>query len=115
MDTITYILEIIVFVVKLISVIILLVGLFTHLKDLMVGLISKNEVQIQAVKNKLGGIVLLGLEILIIADIVETVINPTFYDIGLLAAVVAIRTIISYFLNKEIREGNSIVEQKNNK
>ena len=54
------------------------------------------------IRNYLGSYVLLGLEILIAADIIETIIHPTFGDIVRLAAVVIIRTVISYFLNKEI-------------
>ncbi|RVU54142.1 DUF1622 domain-containing protein [Anaerosphaera multitolerans] len=83
---------------------VLLTGLFLNLKDLTLSILTKNAEQVKTVKNRLGGIVLLGLEILIIADIVETIINPTFDEIALLAAIVAIRTAISYFLNKEIQE-----------
>lgn len=54
------------------------------------------------IRNYLGSYVLLGLEILIAADIIETIFHPTFEDIVRLAAVVIIRTVISYFLNKEI-------------
>lgn len=38
------------------------------------------------------------------ADIIETIINPTFQDIIKLGLIVVIRTMISYFLNKEISE-----------
>ena len=50
----------------------------------------------------LGGYILLSLEILISAGIIESIIKPTLQDIFQLAALVVIRTIISYFLNKEI-------------
>lgn len=106
MSIVMHILDAIVFIVKMVSVAVLVIGLFLHLKDLTVGIFSKDAQQVQAVKNQLGGIVLLGLEILIIADIIETVLNPSFQDIALLAAIVAIRTAISYFLNKEIREAH---------
>jgi uncharacterized membrane protein len=56
------------------------------------------------IRNFLGSYVLLGLEILIAADIIETIIHPTFADIVRLAVVVIIRTIISYFLNMEIEK-----------
>lgn len=54
------------------------------------------------IKNYLGTYILLGLEVLIAADIIESIMNPTLEDILVLAAVVVIRTIISYFLGKEI-------------
>ena len=104
MELFVNILEISVNIVKFVSVLVLVGGLCLYLKDITLAVISKNSENIKKVKNKLGAIVLLGLEILIIADIVETIINPTFKDIGLLAAIVAIRTAISYFLNKEIEK-----------
>ena len=52
----------------------------------------------------LGSYLLLGLEFLIAADIIQTILEPTFEDVGLLAAVIAIRTGLSYFLNKEMKE-----------
>ncbi|MEA5004091.1 MAG: DUF1622 domain-containing protein, partial [Christensenella sp.] len=58
--------------------------------------------KLQDAKNGLSGYVLLSLEILIVADIIETIVKPTLEDIVRLAAIVAIRTVISYFLNKEI-------------
>lgn len=56
------------------------------------------------IKNYLGSYVLLSLEILIAADIIESIINPTPADLFRLGAVVVIRTVISYFLHKEIED-----------
>lgn len=53
-------------------------------------------------KNYMGTYILFGLEILIAADIIETIMNPTMEEIVFLAAVVVIRTVISYFLGKEM-------------
>lgn len=55
-------------------------------------------------KNALGVYILLSLEILIAADIIESIVKPTFEDIFRVGCIVAIRTVISYFLNKEIHE-----------
>lgn len=111
MDIVMKILEIIVLVIKLVSVIVLLLGLLFCIRSLLAFAVSRrhgeNEQQVQHIKNELGRYVLLGLEILIIADIIESIINPSFKDIGRLAAIVAIRTVISYFLNKEIQEAGS--------
>lgn len=65
------------------------------------------------IRNFLGSYVLLGLEILIAADIIETIIHPTFADIVRLAVVVVIRTVISYFLNMEIEK--ALKDAQNNK
>ena len=56
------------------------------------------------IRNFLGSYILLSLEILIAADIIESIINPTMEDILRLAAVVVIRTVISYFLHREIQD-----------
>ncbi len=95
-------------VVKLLSVLILVVGLLLNIKDVIVGVFLKNSKKMNAVRNNLGTVILLSLEILIIADIIETIINPTFQDVGLLAAIVAIRTAISFFLNKEMEKAAAL-------
>lgn len=60
-------------------------------------------------KNALGVYVLLSLEILIAADIIDSIAKPTWEDIVRLGAIVAIRTVIAYFLNKEIRDDGELV------
>jgi len=45
---------------------------------------------------------LLGLQFSLAADIVRSVIAPTWNDIGQLAAIAAIRTFLNYFLEKDI-------------
>lgn len=56
------------------------------------------------IKSFLGSYILLSLEILIAADIIESIIKPTFQDIFKLGILVIIRTVISYFLHKEIED-----------
>lgn len=51
----------------------------------------------------LGRAILLGLELLVIADIIGTVaIEPTLQNLGVLAAIVAIRTALSFALELEV-------------
>ena len=47
---------------------------------------------------------LLGLEFLIASDILKTVFEPTLNELALLGGIVVLRTILSVFLNKEIKE-----------
>jgi uncharacterized membrane protein len=51
----------------------------------------------------LGSHLLLGLEIFIAADIINSVASPTWEKVGLLGAIVGIRTVLSYFLALEMR------------
>ncbi len=62
----------------------------------------------ESVRHLFASYLLLALEFLIAADIIVTVIHPTFEEIAILASIVAIRTVISYFLEKEIDKFNKI-------
>ncbi|WP_292463291.1 DUF1622 domain-containing protein [Methanolobus sp.] len=48
--------------------------------------------------------ILFGLEFLIAADVIRTVLDPSVEEILTLGAVVLIRTIMAYFLSKEVEE-----------
>ena len=61
----------------------------------------------ESVRHQFASYLLLALEFLIAADIIATVIHPTFEEIAILASIVAIRTVISYFLEKEIEKFNA--------
>lgn len=51
----------------------------------------------------LGRAILLGLEFLVIADIIGTVaVEPTIQNLGVLAFIVAIRTVLSFALELEV-------------
>jgi uncharacterized membrane protein len=45
---------------------------------------------------------LLGLEFELAADIIGSVVSPTWYDIGQLGAIAVIRTFLNYFLEKDL-------------
>lgn len=51
-----------------------------------------------------GTYLLLGLEFLIASDILKTVLEPTLNELAILGGIVILRTILSVFLNKEIKE-----------
>lgn len=53
-------------------------------------------------RRLLGNYLLFGLELLIAADVIHTVISRTNEDLIFLAALVIIRTVISYFLSREL-------------
>ncbi len=55
------------------------------------------------IRQGLGVNLILGLEIFIAADILGTVLTPSWQGIGMLAAIVAIRTTLNYFLRREIK------------
>lgn len=61
----------------------------------------------ESLRHQFATYLLLALEFLIAADIIATVIHPTFEEIAILASIVIIRTVISYFLEKEIEKFNA--------
>ncbi|MDH4161232.1 MAG: DUF1622 domain-containing protein [Nitrospirota bacterium] len=66
---------------------------------------GKDEIAMsEFLRQKLGAHLLLGLEIFIAADVISSVVSPTWNKVGLLAAIVAIRTVLSYFLRMEVRQ-----------
>ncbi len=57
----------------------------------------------RAYRQLLGRSILLGLEMLVAADIIRTVaVTPTFVSVGVLAIIVLIRTFLSFSLELEI-------------
>ena len=54
-------------------------------------------------RHVLGYYLLLGLEFLIAADIIDTLMKPSVQDLNVLGAIVLIRTVISYSLNAELK------------
>jgi uncharacterized membrane protein len=57
----------------------------------------------RALRNDLGRAILLGLELLVAADIIRSVaIEPTFESIGILGLLVVVRTFLSWSLEVEI-------------
>lgn len=68
------------------------------------GLLSREwRVAYERYRANLGRGILLGLELMVGADIIATVTSPlTLESVGLLAAIVAIRTFLSFSLETEI-------------
>jgi uncharacterized membrane protein len=56
----------------------------------------------EVVRLRLGRWLALGLELELAADIVRTAIAPTWNEIAQLAAIVVIRTVLNYFLQRDI-------------
>jgi len=63
----------------------------------------ETEGERRALRHTLGYYLLLGLEFLIAADIIDTLMKPSVQDLTVLGAIVLIRTIISFSLNWELK------------
>jgi uncharacterized membrane protein len=58
--------------------------------------------QRKSVWQRYGMWLLLGLEFELAADIIRSVVSPTWKDLGQLAAIAVIRTFLNYFLEKDL-------------
>jgi uncharacterized membrane protein len=58
--------------------------------------------------RRFGTWLLLGLEFELAADIVRSVIAPTWVDIGQLGAIAVIRTFLNYFLEKDLEHAEEM-------
>jgi uncharacterized membrane protein len=56
----------------------------------------------KAVWRRLGVWLLLGLEFALAADIIASVVAPTWEDVGELGAIAVIRTFLNYFLERDL-------------
>jgi uncharacterized membrane protein len=66
-------------------------------------LIRKNPATYKLFRGQLGRAILLGLELLVAADIIRTVaVTPTAQSVAVLAGIVLIRTFLSWALELEI-------------
>jgi uncharacterized membrane protein len=96
---------------------------FTSVICIMVGFIAALILLVKSKKLKFtplhrrlkltfGGWLALALEFQLAADIVNTTITPTYENLIQLAAVAIIRTFLTYFLNREIREDMEMLKIK---
>ena len=56
------------------------------------------------IRQHLGFYLLLGLEFLIAVDVIETLMHPDWKELGLLAGLVVLRTLMSFSLHWELKE-----------
>lgn len=109
MGTVHNILEIVVLVVSSLGALVVIWGIveaiisFVSLKVVLKkdDAVSRSE----DIRQQLGAHLLLGLEIFIAADIISSAVSPSWEKIGMLVAIVGVRTVLSYFLRRELKQG----------
>jgi uncharacterized membrane protein len=82
-------------------------GLVTYLRQLVSHRQHIDATEI--IRLQLGRVLALGLEFTVASDILRTAVAPTRQDIINLGSIVLLRTLLNYFLEREIRQG----EQRN--
>lgn len=86
------------------GVLIITVGIFVVIGVLTARrLIGRSRPDYRAYRHSIGRVILLGLEILVAADIIRSVgVTPTFQSVGILALIVVVRTFLSFSLEVEL-------------
>lgn len=94
------------FTLNIIGALIILRGILVTLPEfLKKEFIKEDSIKLnEAIRIKLGSYLVLALEFFIAGDIIKTIITPTWESLGILGAIVVIRTILSYFLTKELKK-----------
>jgi len=107
MDTLHNIINAVSFSLNIIGALITIWGILVSLFEFLKKEFSDRSKVIQlneAIRIKLGSYLVLALEFFIAGDIVKTIITPTWESLGILGAIVVIRTILSYFLTKDLKK-----------
>ncbi|OKI41745.1 DUF1622 domain-containing protein [Streptomyces sp. CB02120-2] len=63
------------------------------------------------IRLSLGRFLVLGLEFQLAGDVLRTAVAPSFTEIGQLAAIATIRTILNFFLTREIAQERADIER----
>ncbi len=63
------------------------------------------------IRLTLGRFLTLGLEFQLASDILRTAVGPSFEELGQLAVIATIRTVLNYFLSREIAEWEKYQEE----
>ena len=71
-----------------------------------------NSVPMWKIRIKLWHYLVLALEFLVAKDILESIVDPNMNGLLMLWMIVVIRTVLSYFLNKEIAEVKEDMEKE---
>ena len=93
-------------IISLIGILIILSGalqaIYQYCKSLLPFRKSKDAININMIRLNMGRVLVLGLEFIVAADLIGTTTTPDYYTLGMVASIVAIRTILSFTLNREI-------------
>lgn len=103
------VLETVASVIEVFAIVVLLNGLLRFFGAYVAAELASRDAAASAARMNGGRIdlsryILAGLEVFIVSDIIRTVLSPTLEGLAVLGALVAIRSAISFFLEREIRD-----------
>lgn len=88
--------------IGMIGVLVIFLGGVRSLYQLLMLLLYK-KFDANYIRLQFGDSIILGLEFMVGADIIGSLVAPTYYKLGLLVIIVLIRSWLSYFLSRELQ------------
>ena len=101
--------EIIVGVARSVSALGLLVivwGIVLVIKDFLLEFLNDSPKSKVQLRQRLGAYLILGLEFIVAANIIKLVSQPDWNAVAMLAAIIGLRIVLSFFLGLELKETN---------
>lgn len=65
--------------------------------------VRRERANMPALRMRLGQSMVMGLEFQVAADILKTAVSPTWNDILFLSTLIALRTVLNYLLERELK------------
>lgn len=103
LDLASAILEIFMRFFEAVSALLLIYGGLTAAVKILLVEVLKKPYRYEQIRKEFTNKILFGLELLIVGDVLVTVRKPTTNDLILVGAIVVIRTVLGYFLSKEVK------------
>jgi len=69
--------------------------------------VRREYAKVRLLRIRLGQAMVMGIEFQVAADVLKTALAPTWNDILLLAALIALRTVLNYLLERELQALNA--------
>lgn len=98
-------LPILIHLIEIIGIFIVVAGAFKAFKDYLLAFFRDGNTT--ELRHDLGTAMVTGLEFKMAAEILRTVIVRTPQEIAMLGAIIVLREILFFFINKDIKEHNS--------
>lgn len=91
--------------ISIIGVVVITLGAVYSVYQLFT--LAFHHFNINDIRLGFGRSVMLGLDFIVGADIIGSLVEPNYYNLGLLALLVFIRITLSFFLNRELEQLSS--------
>lgn len=107
------IIETLAFIVSILSLFVISYGSFLAILAFIKNEINRTSgkfsfIRLNTIKINFSYYLLLGLDFLIASDVIRTIVENTIQDLTILGVSVIIRTVLAYFLGKEMKEDTSL-------